>query len=85
MLGHNRRTDALDYLQSMLRELRTLAAAERCDMVAYLIEMAYVETSDIIRGERPMNVAQTLPMKTPMAKSSSRRSLRGRTTGAGTL
>ncbi len=51
-----RRTDALDYLQSMLRELREIALAERCDMLAYLIEMSYLEASDIIRGERPMRV-----------------------------
>ena len=52
----HRRTDTLDYLQSMLGQLRTMAEAERCDMLAYLIEMAYVEASDIIRGERPARV-----------------------------
>ena len=40
----------------MLGQLRTMAEAERCDMLAYLIEMAYVEASDIIRGERPIRV-----------------------------
>ncbi len=49
----NHRTDTLDYLQSMLGQLRTMAQAERLDMLAYLIEMAYFETGDIIRGERP--------------------------------
>jgi len=53
-----RRTETLDYMQSMLGQLRTMADAERCDMVAYLIEMAYVEVSDIIRGERPARVQQ---------------------------
>jgi hypothetical protein len=47
-----RRTETLDYLQSMLAQLRTMAAAERCDMLAYLIEMAYLEVTDIVRGER---------------------------------
>lgn len=58
MPGHvsKRRTDTLDYLQSMLGQLRTMADAERCDMLAYLIEMAYLEASDIIRGERPLRV-----------------------------
>lgn len=51
-----RRTDALDYMQSMLGQLRTMAEAERCDMLAYLIEMAYVEVGDILRGERPLRV-----------------------------
>jgi hypothetical protein len=53
-----RRTETLDYMQSMLGQLRTMAEAERCDMLAYLIEMAYVEASDIIRGERPARVQQ---------------------------
>jgi hypothetical protein len=53
---NKRRTDALDYLQAMLGQLRTMAEAERCDMLAYLIEMAYIEASDIIRGERPLRV-----------------------------
>lgn len=53
---NRRRTDTLDYLQSMLGQMRTMAEAERCDMLAYLIEMAYVEVSDIIRGERPLRV-----------------------------
>lgn len=53
-----RRTETLDYLQSMLGQLRTMAEAERCDMLTYLIEMAYVEVSDIIRGERPARVQE---------------------------
>lgn len=53
-----RRTETLDYLQSMLGQLRTMADAERYDMLAYLIEMAYVEASDIIRGERPSRIGQ---------------------------
>ena len=48
-----RRTEMLDYMQGMLGQLRTMAQGERYDILAYLIEMAYVEASDIIRGERP--------------------------------
>ena len=51
-----RRTDTLDYLQQMLGELRTMAEAGRYDMLAYLIEMAYFEASDIIRGQRPSRI-----------------------------
>lgn len=51
-----RRADTLDYLQQMLGELRTLAEAERYDMLAYLIEMSYIEASDIIRGQRPSRI-----------------------------
>jgi hypothetical protein len=47
------RGETLLYVQSLLGQLRTMAEAERCDMLAYLIEMAYVEASDIVRGERP--------------------------------
>ena len=49
---------SLDYIQSMLGQLRSMAEAERCDMLAYLIEMAYLEASDIIRGERPSRIAE---------------------------
>lgn len=53
----NQRTDALDCMRALLGELRAMAAhAERCDMLAYLIEMAYVEASDVIRGGQPEHV-----------------------------
>ncbi|MDH6229479.1 hypothetical protein M2281_000051 [Mesorhizobium soli] len=53
-----RRTDTLDYIQTLLGQLRAMAEAERCDMLTYLIEMTYVEASDIIRGERASRVLQ---------------------------
>lgn len=40
----------------MLGEMRTMAEAERCDMLTYMIEMAYIEASDIVRGQRPSRV-----------------------------
>ncbi len=52
-----RRTETLDYVQSMLGQLRSMADGERCDFLAYLIEMAYIEAGDIIRGERPSRLA----------------------------
>lgn len=57
-LQGRQRTDTLTYMQSMLGQLRTMAEAERCDMVAYLIGLAYIEISDVIRGERPLHVAE---------------------------
>ena len=51
-LPGRKRTDTLDYIQSMLGQLRNMAEAERCDMLAYLIEMAYLEASDLLNGER---------------------------------
>jgi hypothetical protein len=44
----------------MLGELRNMAMAERMDVLAYLIEMAYVEASDIVRGERPAREAKKM-------------------------
>jgi len=49
--------DNLRYIQAMLGELRTMAEAERCDLLTYMIEMAYIEASDIVRGERPLRVS----------------------------
>lgn len=46
------RLATLDYLHSMLGQLRGMAEAERCDVLAYLIEMASVEAGDILRSER---------------------------------
>jgi hypothetical protein len=53
-----KRTDTLDYIQSMLAQLRSMAEVEHCDMLAYLIEMAYLEASDIMRSEGPSQIAQ---------------------------
>ena len=53
MNNRNHRSNSLDYLQAMLREMRSIGQAERCDILAYMIEMAYIECSDVIRGERP--------------------------------
>jgi len=42
----------------MLGELRNMAEAERSDLLTYMIEMAYIEASDIVRGERPLRVSE---------------------------
>ena len=36
--GRKGRSESLDYMQSLLGELRTMAKAERYEMLAYLIE-----------------------------------------------
>ena len=38
----------------MLGELRIMAEAERCDLLTYMLEMAYIEASDILQGNRPL-------------------------------
>ena len=48
--------ETLSYLHQMLGELRAIAEAERYDMLAYLIEMAYIEVSDILGGNRPLRL-----------------------------
>ena len=53
-----RRLEQIVYIQQMLGELRTLAEIERCDMLTYLIEMAYIEAGDIRHGRRPLKVRQ---------------------------
>ncbi len=52
------RKEALDYIQSMLGQLRLMAQAERCDMLTYLIEMAYLEATDAMRQKIPSEVSE---------------------------
>lgn len=54
--AQERRLDTLNFMQSMLLQLNQMAMAERFDMLGYLIEMAYVECGDVIRGERPQRL-----------------------------
>jgi hypothetical protein len=56
--------EALDYMCAMLRELRVLAHSEGADMLSYLIEMAYVEASDLLRekaGGQTSGSSETKP------------------------
>ena len=53
------RIERLRYVQAMLGELRVMAEAERCDMLTYMIEMAYIEASDIVRGQRPLRLGSS--------------------------
>ena len=46
------RGETLEYLQAMLGQMRSMAEAERCDMLAYLIEMAYVEVSELVCDDK---------------------------------
>lgn len=55
--AHENRIERLRYIQALLGELRTLSDAERCNMLTYMIEMAYVEASDILRGQRPLRIS----------------------------
>jgi hypothetical protein len=54
--GNGKAAETLDYLQSMLAELRGLAEAERLDLLAYLIDMAHGEAVEMARGQRPLRI-----------------------------
>lgn len=43
-----RPSNTLDYIQTMLGELRILAVAEKHEMLAYLIDMAYLEAGEAL-------------------------------------
>ena len=53
-----RRAQTLNFMQSMLLQLAQMAKSERQDMLSYLIDMAYVECSDLIRVEHASIVDQ---------------------------
>ncbi len=42
----------LTYIREMLAELRTVAEAEGASMLCYLLEMAYLEASEVDTGRR---------------------------------
>jgi hypothetical protein len=50
--------EALDYLLALIRELKQMAAANRFPTIAYFLDMAYIETADVIRGKRPARHAK---------------------------
>lgn len=53
-----RRSDQLDYVQSMLTQLRAMAATDGHDMLAYLIEMACLEAAEVLRGAPNLGIRQ---------------------------
>lgn len=42
--------DTLEYIQSMVDELAGMAKRERCEVIAYLLELASIEASEILRA-----------------------------------
>lgn len=62
---HSERMENIAYVRQMLGELRTVAEGEGCEMLCYLIEMAYVEAGDIQLGKRPSEVLIGKRHKTP--------------------
>ncbi len=59
--GHNSRpglTESqkknLEYMGSMIGKLSVMAKGDRAHVIAYFLEMAYLETFDVLRGKRPL-------------------------------
>ncbi|MBD0416335.1 hypothetical protein [Oryzicola mucosus] len=46
-----RKIATLEYVHSMLGQLRMMAEKERCPMLAYYIEMAFIEAGEVVRSE----------------------------------
>ena len=46
-----------EYAQSILLELRAMALQTRCTYLAYLLELALIEASDLEAGRAPSTVA----------------------------
>ncbi len=52
-----RLAENLNFIQSMLLQLNQMALGDRQNMLAYLIEMAYIECGDRIRAEHGNNLS----------------------------
>lgn len=61
--------ERLNYIRAMLGELRTMASVERSDMLTYLIEMAYVEDSDVVRERRALDLPPPSSISNHQGKS----------------
>jgi hypothetical protein len=48
-------------MQSIIREVRDLSAPEKCAMVTYFLELAYIEVSDEIRKAHELSLAKQQP------------------------
>ena len=47
-----RNADTLEFIHSMLGQLRRMAEEERYEVLAYMIEMSCIEADDMLRSER---------------------------------
>jgi hypothetical protein len=54
--NHAHDPETIAFIRQMLGELRVMAEQQRCFMLCYLIEMAYVEAGDIQLGVKPSDI-----------------------------
>lgn len=45
----------LEYLQSLTREMSMLAKGNRAYRIGYLLDMAYIDINEVLRGEQPIS------------------------------
>ena len=45
--------ERISYIKQMLAELAQVARAERTELLAYLLEMAFIEAADLLSGVAP--------------------------------
>ncbi|MDH4992045.1 hypothetical protein QEZ48_14590 [Aquamicrobium lusatiense] len=74
--GHNsraglteRQRNSLEYLGKMIGELSVIAKGERAHLIAYFLDMAYLEAYDILRGSRPLIGDQPKGKSTPTPRN----------------
>lgn len=74
--GHNsrhnlseRQRKSLEYMGSIIGELSVMAKGERAQMIAYFLEMAYIETFDVLRGQRPLTGKDQETTSSPNAQT----------------
>ena len=48
----NQRAETLEYIQEILEQLCLLARQQDCELLGYLIEMATIETGDLLRASQ---------------------------------
>lgn len=44
--------ETLEYIQAMTDEMATMAKRENCEVVAYLLELASIEASKVLRASQ---------------------------------
>ena len=71
-------TQVAEYTQALLLELREMALSSRCTYLAYLLELAVIEASDIANGQTPSRLVQPSPAREPDAEEATRRILGAR-------
>ena len=52
----DRQREKLQYLRAMIGQLAAMAEAENAHLIGYMLGIAYIETGDVLKGERPLSL-----------------------------